>query len=69
MLCYDQILILVDLIIGISKCFATVVDRIIHSSSLEVKFKSIALLICVTKKHLQVSMATLYETMSIFYFI
>jgi hypothetical protein len=34
-----------------------------------VKFKSIALLICVTKKHLQVSMATLYETMSIFYFI
>jgi hypothetical protein len=68
-LCSDQILILGDLIIGISKCFATLVDRINHSSSLEMEYKNIVLLIFIAKEHLQVSMAVLYEVGSTFDFI
>jgi len=68
-LCSDQILILGDLIIGISICFATLVDRISHSSSLEMEFRNVVLLIFIAKEHLQVLMAVLYEVGSTFDFI
>ncbi len=68
-LCSDQILILGDLIIGISKCFATLVDRINRFSNFETKFINIVLFICVAKEHLQMSMAVFYEARSTFDFI
>ncbi len=68
-LCLVQILILGDLIIGISKCFATLVDRINRFSNFETKFINIVLFICVAKEHLQMSMAVFYEARSTFDFI
>jgi len=60
-LCRDQPVVLGDLIAGTSKCIAALADRIIHSSSLEVKVGGTALLICAAKEHRQVSMEALYE--------
>ncbi|KAJ7541840.1 hypothetical protein O6H91_10G079100 [Diphasiastrum complanatum] len=60
-LCRDQPIVLANLITETSRCIAAVADRIIYSSSLEVKIGGIALLICAAKEHRQKTMDTLME--------
>lgn len=60
-LCRDQAVVLGDLIAENPKCITALADRIIQSSSLEVKVGGAALLICAAKEHRQVSMEALRE--------
>lgn len=60
-LCRDQVEVLGSLIADNPKCITALADRIIQSSSLEVKVGGAALLICAAKEHRQVSMDALRE--------
>ncbi|XP_024360310.1 protein CELLULOSE SYNTHASE INTERACTIVE 1 isoform X2 [Physcomitrium patens] len=60
-LCRDQPVVLGDLIADNQKCIAALADRIIQSSSLEVKVGGTALLICAAKEHRLVTMVALRE--------
>lgn len=60
-LCRDQAVVLGDLIADNPKCITALADRIIQSSSSEVKVGGAALLICAAKEHRQVSMEALQE--------
>ncbi|BBN12529.1 hypothetical protein MPTK1_5g20900 [Marchantia polymorpha subsp. ruderalis] len=60
-LCRDQPVVLGDLIAGTSRCIAALADRVINSSSLEVKVGGAALLICAAKEHRQTAMEALSE--------
>eukprot|EP01018_Ginkgo_biloba_P019292 Gb_18151 [translate_table: standard] len=52
-LCRDQPIVLGDLVAGTSRCIDALADRVIQSSSLEVKVGGSALLICAAKEHRQ----------------
>ncbi|CAM6095033.1 unnamed protein product [Calypogeia fissa] len=60
-LCRDQPVVLGDLIAGTAKCIGALADRVINSSSLEVKVGAAALLICAAKEHRQTAMEALGE--------
>lgn len=61
-LCQDQPVILGDMVIKTPKCITVLADRIIHSSSLEVKVGGTALLICTAKDHRQKTVEALNES-------
>ncbi|XXG60675.1 hypothetical protein AAC387_Pa04g2519 [Persea americana] len=58
-LCVDQPIVLSDLLVGKSRCIVSLADRIMNSSSLEVRVGGAALLVCVAKEHKQQSMEAL----------
>lgn len=61
-LCSDQPIILVDLLVGESKAIASIVDRIINSSSLVVRVGGVMVLICAAKEHKRQIMDALEES-------
>ncbi|KAJ7554976.1 hypothetical protein O6H91_05G018000 [Diphasiastrum complanatum] len=60
-LCRDQPIVLGNFIAGTPRCIAALADRIINSSSSEVKVGATALLICATKEHRQKAVDALNE--------
>ncbi|XP_024541091.1 protein CELLULOSE SYNTHASE INTERACTIVE 1 [Selaginella moellendorffii] len=61
-LCQDKAAILGGLIANTDKCIASLADRIIRSSNVEVKIGGTALLICAAKEHGQKAMDALAES-------
>ncbi|XP_058097491.1 protein CELLULOSE SYNTHASE INTERACTIVE 3 isoform X2 [Magnolia sinica] len=61
-LCGNQPVFLSDLLVGKSRCIVSLVDRIMNSSSLEVRIGGATLLICAAKEHKQQSMDALDES-------
>ncbi|MCL7043269.1 hypothetical protein MKW94_022103 [Papaver nudicaule] len=58
-LCSDLPVLLGDLLVGRIRCITSLANRIMNSSSLEVRVGGAALLICATKEHKQESMSAL----------
>lgn len=61
-LCSDQPIILVDFLVGESKAIASIVDRIMNSSSLVVRVGGVMVLICAAKEHKRQIMDALEES-------
>uniref|UniRef100_A0A1D1XP97 U-box domain-containing protein 13 n=1 Tax=Anthurium amnicola TaxID=1678845 RepID=A0A1D1XP97_9ARAE len=61
-LCRDQPVVLGDLLVGKPGCISSLADRIINSSSFEVRVGAASLLICAAKEHKQLSMDALDES-------
>nr|XP_010930735.1 protein CELLULOSE SYNTHASE INTERACTIVE 3 [Elaeis guineensis]XP_010930736.1 protein CELLULOSE SYNTHASE INTERACTIVE 3 [Elaeis guineensis]XP_010930738.1 protein CELLULOSE SYNTHASE INTERACTIVE 3 [Elaeis guineensis]XP_010930739.1 protein CELLULOSE SYNTHASE INTERACTIVE 3 [Elaeis guineensis] len=61
-LCRDQPVVLADLLVGRPGCIASLADRVMKSSSIEVKIGGAALLICAMKEHRQQSIDALEES-------
>ncbi|KAI3873523.1 hypothetical protein MKX03_009433 [Papaver bracteatum] len=57
--CSDLPVLLGDLLVGTVRCITSLANRIMNSSSLEVRVGGAALLICATKEHKQQSMSAL----------
>ncbi|KAG1369926.1 protein CELLULOSE SYNTHASE INTERACTIVE 3 [Cocos nucifera] len=61
-LCRDQPVVLADLLVGRPGCIASLADRVMKSSSIEVRIGGAALLICAMKEHRQQSIDALEES-------
>ena len=61
-LCRDQSVVLGDLVVEMPRCIDALANRVIYSSSLEVKVGGAALLICAAKEHKQMALDTLNES-------
>lgn len=61
-LCVDQPVVLSDMLVGKSSSIVSLANRIMNSSSLEVRVGGAALLVCVAKEHKQKSIDTLVQS-------
>jgi len=60
--CPDQSIVLGDLVTEMPRCIVALANRVIYSSSLEVKVGGTTLLICVAKEHKKIALDTLNES-------